>query len=156
MAASAWTVFNEFRRWMADGTIDLNTTNFDLHLYTTAASANITNDALTTLGSIGNEVASGNGYTQSGFLMSETWSTGDSAGQMRWDMSDIVLTATGGNIANIRYALIVARTGASGKATANRVLMRAPLTTTQFTLNSGSTLTIATPAGDGIFELSGG
>jgi hypothetical protein len=157
MAASAWTVFNEYRKWIVDGTIDHPTTVVDLHLFTTAASANITNDALSTLGSIANEVASvANSYSQSGIAITDTWLTGDSAGQMRYDMSDVIVTASGANIVNIRYALLVARTGASGKDTANKVMMRAALTATQFTLNDGSTLTIATPAGDGIFELSGG
>lgn len=155
MAASAWTFFNEFRRDLGDGTIDLDTDNFDLHLFATAASANITNDALSTLGSIGNEVASAGGYTLSGKAMTPTWTTGASVGEMRWDMSDIVVTATGANIANIRYALIVRR-GASGKDTAGLAVARAALTATQFTLNDGSTLTISTPAGDGIFELTGG
>jgi len=156
MAASAWVVYDTFRRYMGDGTIDLDTTNFDLHLFTSAASANIVNANLSTLGSIANEVADGNGYLQSGRLMVETWTTGDSAGQMRWDMSDIIWTATGGTIPNIKYALIVGRTQDSGKNTANPVLMRAALTTAQFTLQQGSTLTVSTPANDGIFELSGG
>lgn len=156
MAAAAWSLFNEARRWLMDGTVQLSTTNIDLHLFTTAASATITNDALTTLGSITGEVASNSGYSQSGILITDTWATGDSAGQMRYDMSDVIVTALGSPITNIRYALLVARTGASGKATTNRPLMRSALTTVQFTLNAGSTLTVATPAGDGIFELSGG
>lgn len=156
MVASAWTVFNNFRDIMADGTITLDATLFDMHLFTSAASANVMNDALTTLGSMSNEVANANGYLISGRAMSVTWTTGDSAGQMRWDMSAEVWTAAGSPISNIRYAVIVARTQDSGKNTGNLVLMRAPLTTAQFPLQVGSTLTISTPAGDGIFELSGG
>ena len=159
MAASAWALYNEARRFLMDGTIQLSTTNIDLHLGVTAGSADITNEALTTLGSVmsaGNEVASGNGYTQSGLLITDTWATGDSAGQMRWDMSDVIITATTGSIPNIRYAVLIARTQDSGKNTANVPIAYAALTTIQFTLNTGSTLTIATPAGDGIFELSGG
>ncbi len=156
MAASAWTVFNEFRKWVVDGTIDLPTTVVDIHLFITAASANINNDVLSTLGSIANEVASANGYSQSGKAITDTWTTGDSVGQMRYDMSDVIWTATGGTIPNIRYALLVARTEDSGKNSSNKLMMRAPLTTTQFTLQTGSTLTVSTPASDGIFELSGG
>lgn len=155
MAASAWTFFNEFRRDLGDGTIDLDTDNWDLHLFTTAAAANITNDALSTLGSIGNEVASTTGYTTSGKAMTQTWTTGASVGEMRFDMSDIVVSATGSNIVNIRYALIVRR-GASGSDPAGLAVARSALTATQFTLNAGSTLTISTPAADGIFELTGG
>ncbi len=156
MAASAWTVFNTFRRDIGNGTLDLDTTNFDLHLFTSAASANVMNDLLSTLGSMSNEVANGNGYLISGRIMVETWTIGDSVGQYRWDMSDIIWTATGGTIPNIRYAVIVGRTQDSGKNASNAVMMRAALTTTQFTLQQGSTLTVSTPANDGIFELSGG
>ena len=157
MAASAWTVFNEYRKWIVDGTIDHPTTVVDLHLFTTASSATITDDTNSTLGSIASEVASVvNSYSQSGIAITDTWLTGDSIGQMRYDMSDIIVTASGANIVDIRYALLVARTEDSGKNTLNKVMMRAALTATQFTLNDGSTLTIATPANDGIFELSGG
>ena len=157
MAASAWTVFNEYRKWIVDGTIDHPTTVVDLHLFTTASSATITDDTNSTLGSIASEVASVvNSYSQSGIAITDTWLTGDSVGQMRYDMSDIIVTACGANIVDIRYALLVARTEDSGKNTLNKVMMRAALTATQFTLNDGSTLTIATPANDGIFELSGG
>ncbi len=162
MAASAWTVFNNFRRIMADGTLDLDGAGgadgtFDMHLFTSAASANVMNDVLTTLGSMSNEVANGFGYLISGRLMSVIWASGDSIGQMRWDMSTgMIWTAAGSPIANIRYAVIVARTQDSGKNTSNLVLMRAPLTTIEFDLQVGSTLTISTPSGDGIFELSGG
>ncbi len=159
MAAAAWSLYNEARRKLMDGTIQLSTTAIDLHLGVTAGTADITNEALTTLGSVmsaGNEVASGNGYTQSGLLIADTWTTGDSVGQMRWDMADVVITATTGNIPNIRYGVMVARTQDSGKNTGNVPICYSALTTIQFTLNTGSTLTIATPSGDGIFELSGG
>ena len=158
MAASAWVVYDTFRRHMGDGTFTLSATStFHLHLFTSAATTNITNADLSTLGSISDEVANGNGYLISGRLMTNSWSIGDSAGQQRWDMGDLIWTATGGTIPNIRYALIVANTaGNSTKNTANKVCMRAALTTAQFTLQQASTLTISTPAGDGIFELSGG
>ncbi len=162
MAASAWTVFNTFRRDLGtNGMGNLSAAaSFDMHLFTTAASANVKNDVLSTLGSMSTganmEVANANGYLQSGRVIVPTWTSGDSIGQWRWDMSDIIWTATGGTIVDIRYAVIVARTQDSGKNALNPVMMRAALTAIEFTLQQGSTLTVSTPAGDGIFELSGG
>ena len=159
MVASAWVVYDQFRRFAMDGTLDLDNggTAFQLHLFTTAASANISNTVLSTLGSISNEVANGNGYLISGRAMTHSWNSGDSVSQMRWDMGDLIWTATGGTIPDIRYALIVANTaGNSTKNTANKICMHAALTTANFTLQQGSTLTVSTPANDGIFELSGG
>ncbi len=157
MAASAWIVYDTFRRFIGDGTLNLSTVgNFHLHLFTSAATTNITNAALSTLGSISDEVANANGYLISGRTMLQSWSIGDSAGQQRFDMGDLIWTATGGTIPNIRYALIVAQTGASGQDPLNVICMRAALTTAQFTLQQASTLTVSTPATDGIFELSGG
>jgi hypothetical protein len=155
MAASAWTFFDEFRIDLGQGVYNLDTDNIDIHLFTTAASANINNDGLSTLGSIGSEVASAAGYSQSGKLLTATYSVGDNSGQARFDFSDVVFTANGGTISNIRYALLVRR-GASGKDGAGLVIARAALTTTQSPLGSGSTLTVGTPTGDGVFELTGG
>lgn len=158
MGASAWTFFNEFRIDLGEGIHDLAAGTYSLHLFTSAASANINNDALSTLGSVlsgATEVASGNGYTNSGKTLSVTYAQGDSVGQARWDFSDVVFTATGGTISNIRYALIV-ENSLSGGNSANLVVCRAALTTTQSPLGIGSTLTVGTPAGDGVFELAGG
>lgn len=155
MAASAWEIFNEFKIDLGQIVHTLDGGPYDLHLFRTSASANITNDTLSTLGSIGSEVASGNGYSQSGKALTVTYSAGDSAAQARWDFSDVIWTANGGTIPNIRYALIVRRS-TSGKLAGNLIVARAALTTTQSTLNSGSTLTVGTPAGDGVFELAGG
>ena len=64
-------IYNSFREWMADGTIDLDGDTFKVALLTTSYTP-----AATHLGyaSLTNEVASGNGYTTGGnALDSVTW-----------------------------------------------------------------------------------
>jgi hypothetical protein len=153
MAAQAWKFYNQFKRFMADGIIDLDTTTFDIHLYQSAS--DFATATHSTLSQPTSEVASGTtGYSQSGKQLSAvTWSTGASASEMRFDCTAKIWTATTGTISNIKAAVIVARTGASGKDGANKLVAYASLTSTQFPLTSGNTLTI-TPSANGIFELN--
>lgn len=151
MAAQVWKFYNKFKRYMADGTIDLNTTPFDMHLFMSAS--DFATPTQSTLGQFSGQVASGFGYTQSGKAITPTWSEGASASEMRFDMTALIWTASGGNIANVKAAMIVARTGASGKDAANKVVAYASLSSGQFTITSGNTLTVSTPA-NGIFELN--
>ena len=152
MATGAFTAFNTFKRYLADGTIDLNSTSFDVHY---AGSANALSAAFgSILSALTDECASGNGYTKAGdALAAVTWSTGTGATTMRFDGSIPILTASGGTIADIKWLVIVARTGASAKDPANKLAMFCQLTTAQFTLASGSTATTTVPA-DGVFELT--
>lgn len=151
MAAQAFKFYNMAKEYICDGTIDLDTTSFDLHLYQSASDfATATNS---TLGGLSGEVASGNGYTLAGEALTPTWATGASASERRFDAADLVITASGGTIANIKAAVIVARTGASAKDTANKLLCYASLTSGQFSLTDTNTLTIQFSA-NGLFELN--
>jgi hypothetical protein len=60
-----------------------------------------------------------------------------------------VFTANGGNLTNIKYALIRNSTGAG----AGKVLCFCTLSTASFTVSSPNTLTIS-PAAAGVFTLS--
>lgn len=151
MAAQAWKFYNMAKEYLCDGTIDLDTTSFDLHLYQSASDfATATNS---TLGGLSSEVASGNGYAHAGEALSVTWGQGASAGERRFDATDLIVTASGGTIANIKAAVIVARTGASAEDTANKLLCYASLTSSQFSLTDTNTLTIQFSA-NGVFELN--
>ena len=152
MAASAWVVYNFAKEYLMDGTIDLDTQTFDLHLYTSASNAQTATILAT--GSLSGEVASGNGYTLAGKdLSAVTWGQGASATERRFDCTAKIFSASGGSISNIKTAVIVARTGASAKDPANKVLCYAQLSTAQFTVTDGNTLTL-TPSANGIFELN--
>jgi hypothetical protein len=85
--------------------------------------------------------------------MTTTWIQGASASERRFDATAMIWTATGGTIPNIKAAVLIARTGASGKAAANKLVCYASLTGTQFTVAQGNTLTLTPPSG-GIFELN--
>ena len=148
MAASAFVIFDKAKEYLMDGTIDLDTNTFNITFWTsaTALSAGIAS-TLTQLASAATQVSSGNGYAAGGAaLTGVTWGSGASAGQKKFDASDYVITASGGQIENIKYAVI-------HEASSGAVLCYSRLTDTQFTLADGSTLTVQFNA-SGIFTLT--
>lgn len=146
MAATAWALFNKAKKKLGNGTIQLGTNVLKMQLHTSAAVGFTTTATISTAASVTGEVAAGSGYATGGAtLASVTWTTGASAGQYRLDSADPVWTATGGNIANIKYALI--------KNSAGQALCWSRLTTAQFTLTTNNTLTVQL-ATTGIFQLT--
>jgi len=151
MAAQAWKFYNRSKHYIS-GTINLQSGTFDLHLFQSASNfATVTNSTYTQLTS---QVASANNYTLAGKpLTSVVWTAGASAGQQKFSSAALTFTATGGAIANVKGAVIVARTGASAKDPANKLLTYASLTSAQFSISSGNTMTITMNA-SGIFTLA--
>jgi len=148
MAAGAWTFYNIAKKKLMDGTFDLDTNTFRMSLYTSASNAATL--TLSTRTSVTTEVTEANGYSSSGKpLASVTWATGASATEFRWNCAAIVWTAAGGSIANVKFAVIWGNSGAA----ADKLLCFSQLSTAQFTITSGNTLTI-TPSANGIFELN--
>lgn len=144
MAASAWAFYNSFKEFMADGTIDLDTHNFWMSLHTSASNA--ATNTLSTFASVTGEIPDGNGYSTSGKVLSGvTWGNGASASEKRWDATARIWSATGGNISAIKYAVI--------RNSAGKLVCRSQLSTAQFSVTTGNTLTI-TPSANGIFELN--
>lgn len=143
MAAQSWKFYNRAKNHLGQAQINLLSGTFRMLLVTSAS--NFATATLNLLGSLTNEVASGNGYSSSGqALGSKTWTAGASAGVQAWDCADLTWTATGGTIANIKAA-VIANIGAS--AGARYLVCRASLTSSQFTLGTGSTLTIQIASG---------
>ncbi len=146
MAASAWFIFDKAKKYLMDGTIDLNTDNFRMTLHTSAADLTANADSITSFGSVGSDLADGNGYSTSGKQLSAvTWTTGASTGEYRFDSTAKIWSASGGSLANIRYAVVWASGG--------NLLCWAELSTAPFTVTDGNTLTI-TPSANGYFELN--
>jgi hypothetical protein len=144
MAATAFTIYDKAKKKLMDGTIDLNTNVFKGQLHTSASNASTSTISL--VGSITNEVSNGNGYTTGGkSLTTITWTVGASASEYRWDAVDMVWTATGGSIANVKYLVI--------KSSAGHALCWSRLSSSQFTVTIGNTLTVVFSA-NGIFELN--
>lgn len=144
MAAGAWTLYNSGKEHIGDATIDLDTDNFRMSLYTSASNA--ATATLSSLGSLTNQVAEANGYSSSGqALSSVTWQSGASATEIRWDVGDVVWTAGGGAISAVKFAVIWASGG--------NLLCYSQLSTAQFSISDGNTLTITISA-NGVFELN--
>lgn len=147
MAAGAWAVYNEAKKYIGNATLNLSTAK-RITLHTSASNANTA--TLSIYSELTNEVSESNGYSSSGkSLTSVVWTQGASAGQYKFDADDVVWTGTGGAISNIKFAVISnVSGGASGK-----LLCRSQLTSSQFTLASGNTLTVAMNA-SGILTLA--
>lgn len=145
MAAQAWKIYNKAKHKIGNGTLNLSSTPWRIALFQSASDYNDLTTSLLT--SMSGEVASGNNYVQSGRALSgEVWTVGASAKQYKFDATDIVFTASGGTIPNIKAAVIFA-SGATP-----HVLCYASLTSSQFTLADGNTLTIQFNSA-GIFTL---
>lgn len=101
MAASI-TIYDSFREYMADGTIDIDGDTFKVMLvsstYTPSASAH------TVKADITGELTTANGYTAGGATLGTvTWTK--SGATVTFDAADTTWTATGGSI-TARYAVI--------------------------------------------------
>lgn len=155
MAVAAWVFYDEAQRFLMDGTIDLPTTAVNIHLFN--SSSNAATDTLSVFSEITNELSSANGYTLSGKALTDTWSTGASAGEFRYDATAVIWTASGGNLGNntaIKVAVMVAATGGSAKATTNKIIAYSVLSTAGFAVADGNTLTLTPNATNGLFELN--
>ena len=138
MAAGAWSFYNLTKKHLMDGAIDLDTNAFRMNLYTSASNAGTV--TLSTVGSITGEVSEAFGYSSSGKpLTAVTWAVGASASEYRFNCAQTQWAAAGGSIANIKYAVIW-QTGVSAQA--RKLLCYSQLSTSQFSVTTGNTLTI--------------
>lgn len=149
MAASAWAFYNEAKKYIGSGDIDLNGSTFRMGLYTSASNA--ATATLSRHSEVTNELTEANGYSSSGkALAAVTWTVGASTSEYRFDCTALIWTATGGNLANIKFAVIFIEGASAG---ARKLLCYSQLSSSQFTVTTGNTLTI-TPSANGIFEMN--
>lgn len=147
MAASAYLLYNRAKRKIGAGTINLTAGIPRMAFFTSASNASTV--TLSILSQVTNQVANGNGYVTGGkSLTGVAWTTGVSAGQIKFDSNDPLWTATGGNIANVKFGVIHFSAGAAS----GHLLCWSKLSTAQFTVSSGNTLTVQ-QAATGIFIL---
>jgi hypothetical protein len=159
MAASGLSFYNLAKKYLMDGTIDLDVDgDFFVHLATSASNASTF--TLSTLASLTNRLSSARGYTLSGHIVTaQTWSAGASAKEYRFDGSVLPWSASGGNLGsasagtNTKFGVLVAVTGASAKDGANKLVGWWKLSTSGFDVTDGNTLTL-TPSANGLFELN--
>jgi hypothetical protein len=152
MAASAWQLYNEAKKYIGNGTITLGAGVFKMVL--AKAASNASTFTLSAYSEITNEVAAAGGYVTGGRNLvpaTAQWTVGASAKQMKFTMSSIGLafTASGASLVNIKYAILRNSTGAA----AGRLLCWCQLSSSQFTVASPNTLTVL-PAATGIFTLT--
>jgi hypothetical protein len=151
MASGPWTFFGKSKQHLMDGSIDLDSDTFRMSLFTSGSNTETNAPSLSVIGGVTGEVAGAFGYATSGKTINGvTWGQGASAGEVRFNGAATVWSATGGNIANIKYA-IVWKMGPS--AGARKVLFYSKLSASQFTVTTGNSLTVQTAA-NGFFELN--
>lgn len=143
MAASAFLIYNKAKKYIGNGTIVLGTTAMKLKL--TNSASNASTFTLSTFASVTGEISATGGYVANGLALgNKAWTVGASAKQYKFDASDLVYTASGASLNNIKFGVI----GVSG----GKALCWSKLSTSQFTVTTGNTLTIQFNA-SGIFTL---
>ncbi len=143
MAASAFQLYNEAKKYIGNGTIVLGTAAFKLKL--TNSGSNASTFTLSTFASVTGEISARGGYVANGkALATMAWTVGASAKSYKFDADDLVFTASGSSLINVKYGVI----GLSG----GKALCWSKLSTAQFTVTSPNTLTIQFNA-LGIFEM---
>jgi hypothetical protein len=152
MAASAWQLYNEAKKYIGNGTITLGAGVFKMVLATSASNASTF--TLSAYSELTGEISATGGYTAGGKnLVPATgqWTVGASAKQYKFTYSTVGLTftASGASLTNVKYAVIRNSTGAG----AGRLLCWCQLSSSQFTVTSPNTLTIL-PAATGVFTLT--
>ena len=152
MAASAWQLYNEAKKYIGNGTITLGAGVFKMVL--AKAASNASTFTLSAYSEITNEIAAAGGYVTGGRNLvpaTAQWTVGASAKQMKFTMSSVGLafTASGANLVDIKYAILRNSTGAA----AGRLLCWCQLSSSNFTVASPNTLTVL-PATTGIFTLT--
>ena len=133
MAASAFLFYNEAKKYIGNGTIQLGTSALKLKLTTSASNASTF--TLSTFASVTGEIGTSGGYVANGkALATMAWTVGASAKQYKFDADDLIWTATGGPLTNVKFGVV----GISG----GKALCWSKLSTAQFTVTIGNTLTI--------------
>lgn len=96
------TFYQTFRKWLGDGTFDLDANTFKVTLHTSTYTPNASTH--TVYADLTNELSTANGYTNGGATLgSVTWT--QSGGTITFDAADTTWTASGGSIV-ARYAVI--------------------------------------------------
>ena len=148
MAASAWQLYNDGKRYIGNGTIQLGVGNFKMALFTSASNASTF--TISTFASLTSEISATGGYVTGGKALvpaTGQWTVGASAKQMKFTYSTVGLTftASGASLNNIKYAVIYQSGG--------KLLCFCQLSSAQFTVSSPNTLTVL-PAATGVFTLT--
>jgi hypothetical protein len=151
MAVGAYTFYNTFRKKLGTKVIALGADTFKIALFKSASNAATV--TLSTLGSVTSEISATGGYVVHGRnITANGFTVGTSAKQFKFIGTNPIFTANGGPLTNVKFAVIVdSSVGAS--AGLNPLIVFSQLSTAQFTISTGNTMTITNPA-TGIFTLA--
>lgn len=153
MAVGKWKVYDFAKKYIGDGTLDLDdATNWKLALYTSASNCNTLSVGTGVYGDLTNEVANANGYTTGGVAVTGiTWTR--SGATLTFDSNDPVFTAAGGSIV-ARFAVLYKN--ATVNTIVKPIVCVCLMDTTpgDITVTDTNTLTIQMNAA-GIFTLTG-
>lgn len=154
MAAQAWKIYAAAKRKIGRGELVLSSGVFKMSLHGNGASGTITSlSAISIFSSIAAEISATGGYAAGGKAVAGAfWTVGASALQMKFAFTTIgiVWTGTGASINNIRYACI---RKSVNSATSGHPLCYASLSSAQFSISIGNTLTIS-PHASGVFTMA--
>lgn len=151
MATSAWKIYDKFKEYMGDGTIDLDSHTFKMALFLSAS--NCETLSLDEYGDLTNEVATGNGYTQGGVTLgSVTWT--EVNGVVTFDFADPSWVAAGGSI-TARHGLVYDDTPSGSPAKPLVGYTTLDATPRDVTVTDGNTLTVVISP-QGLFRQTGG
>ncbi len=145
MAASAWRVYNEAKKFLMTGAIDLDTSAMRMKLCKGTKAAAVSDYTRSTFASLTHMTT--NITTPLRTLTNVAVTAGASAKEIKFDFDDEVWTASGGSLASVQYAVI----GVSGGA----ALAWCKLSTAVINVTTNNTLTITINT-SGCFTLTGG
>jgi hypothetical protein len=151
MAAGKLKLYEKAKGNIANGTIDLDTDTFKAILLSSASNAN-TLSASEVLADLTNELATANGYTNTGqALGSVTWT--QSGGTWTFTSAAVVWTASGAGI-TARLFAVYANVTRNSKVNPLLGVVLLDTTPADVTATAGNTFTV-TPNASGLFTLSG-
>ena len=96
------SIYDSFKEYVGDGTVDLDGHSFKVMLLTNSASFSAGHSVLADVSA--NQISSGSGYSSGGAALSNvTW--GQTSGTAKFDADDVTWTASGGAITAYKAAL---------------------------------------------------
>lgn len=149
MAATAWRFYNEAKKKIGNNVIPLDAGIFKMQLH--AAASNASTATLSVASEVNNEIATAGGYADGGkTLAGVAWTIAGDPSSVKFDATDLVFTASGANLSIIKFAVIH---NSINSITSGHLLCWSRLSTSQFSVTDGNTLTIQF-ATAGIFTLT--
>lgn len=133
------TIFNSFRKYLGDGTFDMDGNTFKVSLHTSTWTPNAGTN--TVFADATNELTTANGYTAGGAsLASPTWV--QTGATVAFSGTNVVWTASGGSIV-ARYAVIRAVGTLNTHVDPLVAYILMDTTPADITVTTGNTLTLA-------------